>query len=105
MTVLYINSKEELDKELRTESRTVIVDFYADWCGPCRVMTPVLDFFANEYEDKAVIYKVNVDELPELATEYNISTIPTMVVFDNGVMREDKIVGTVTAKVLADNTL
>ncbi len=62
----------------------VLVDFYADWCGPCKMMSPVLSGIAEEYEGKLVIAKCNVDENMELAERYNVASIPNMQLFKNG---------------------
>lgn len=62
----------------------VIVDFWAVWCGPCRAVAPVLDDIANEYDGKLVVAKVNVDEVPNLAAKYKITSIPTMKIFNKG---------------------
>ncbi len=64
----------------------VIVDFWASWCGPCRMLAPVLEEIANEYDGRVKVCKINVDEEPELANRYNISAIPTVYVFKNGQM-------------------
>jgi thioredoxin 1 len=65
-------------------SKPVLVDFWAEWCGPCKVLAPVLDEIAKEIGEKAIIYKVNVDENGELAQKYGIRGIPTMIFFKNG---------------------
>lgn len=62
----------------------VVVDFYADWCGPCHQIAPILDTLANEHADGVLFAKVNVDEEPELARAYRISTIPAVIRFDSG---------------------
>jgi thioredoxin 1 len=69
--------------------KPVLVDFWAEWCGPCRMVGPILDEIGVEYADKIEIVKVNVDEEPHLAAEYQITGIPAMKVFQNGkVIRE-----------------
>lgn len=65
-------------------SKPVLVDFWAEWCGPCRILGPILDELATEVGDKALICKVNVDENGELAQQYGIRGIPTMIFFKNG---------------------
>jgi thioredoxin 1 len=69
--------------------KPVLVDFWAEWCGPCRMVGPILDEIGEEYADKIEIVKVNVDEEPHLAAEYQITGIPAMKVFQNGkIVRE-----------------
>ena len=63
----------------------VLVDFYADWCGPCKMLGPVLDNLAEELKGKVKIVKVNVDELSEIAQEYGVMSIPTLILFNNGI--------------------
>lgn len=65
-------------------SKPVLVDFWAEWCGPCRILGPILDELATEVGDKALICKVNVDENGELAQQYGIRGIPTMIFFKDG---------------------
>ncbi|MBX7255860.1 MAG: thioredoxin [Candidatus Hydrogenedentes bacterium] len=61
-----------------------LVDFWAEWCGPCRLMGPVLDDLAKDYGDKAKVRKVNVDNEPDLAMKFEVSSIPTLIVFKDG---------------------
>ena len=72
--------------------KPVLVDFWAVWCGPCRMMSPVVDKLAAEYADKLFVGKVNVDEVSELAERYSVSSIPTLILFKNGAM-VDRTVG------------
>ena len=62
----------------------VLIDFFADWCGPCQALMPVIDELAEEYEGKAGIYKVNVDDSQELAMQFGVMSIPTLLVFKDG---------------------
>lgn len=63
---------------------TVLVDFYADWCGPCKMMGPVIEQVAQEYDGKASFYKLNVDESPDIAQQFGVMSIPTLIVFRDG---------------------
>ncbi|MBQ4338084.1 MAG: thioredoxin [Clostridia bacterium] len=76
-------NKESFRKEVLESEKTVLVDFWAAWCGPCRMLSPVIDEIAAENSDIKVV-KINVDEQPELAQEFNIMTIPSLLVFKNG---------------------
>ena len=74
--------KENLDKNIG--AGTVIVDFYADWCAPCRRQAPVLENVARQLDSKARVYKVNIDESQDLASQYNVTSIPTILLFKDG---------------------
>ena len=82
MSVMNI-TKENFDQEVLRSDKPVLVDFWASWCGPCRMVLPLVDEIAGEREDIKVC-KVNVDEQPELAAQYRVMTIPTLMVFKNG---------------------
>ena len=82
MAVLTV-TKENFESEVLNSTQKVLVDFWAPWCGPCRMLAPVVDEVAEEREDIKVC-KINVDEEPELAIKYGIATIPTLLVFENG---------------------
>jgi thioredoxin 1 len=71
--------------------KPVMVDFWAEWCGPCRMVSPILDEIASEYADKIDIVKVNVDEEPSLAMEYGVTGIPMMAVFQGGTIAKQMV--------------
>ena len=72
------------DSVLATKNTPVMVDFWATWCGPCRMVAPVIEQVAEEYEGRAIVGKVDVDKCPELAQRYGVMSIPTVMVFVNG---------------------
>lgn len=88
-----------LDEVLKTD-QPVLVDFWAEWCGPCKMIGPVVEELAGEYDGKAVIGKVNVDENPGAAAKYGIRSIPTLLVIKGGEI-VDKQIGAVPKAVLA----
>ena len=77
---------DKFEADVLKSDKPVIVDFWAEWCGPCRMIAPVLAELAEEYKDKIVVAKVNVDNEPELAGRYNVTGIPLIGVFKNGEM-------------------
>lgn len=79
----------------------VLVDFWAEWCGPCRMIGPMIEEIAKDFEGKALVGKLNVDENRETSSFYYVQSIPTLLIFKNGQVM-DKIVGAVSKKVLTD---
>ncbi|NLM25357.1 MAG: thioredoxin TrxA [Firmicutes bacterium] len=96
---------ELTDKNFNTEvlddSGVVLVDFWAPWCGPCRMVGPIIDELASEYQGKAKIGKLNVDDNPATASKYGIMSIPTMLIFKNGEV-VDQMVGVAPKAQLVD---
>ncbi len=97
----YEFSDASFQKEVIGSDKVTLVDLWAEWCGPCKIMTPVIDELSAEYEGRAVIGKLNVDDNPEVPTQYNVRGIPTFLIFKNGELR-DKVVGAQTKQVLKD---
>lgn len=75
-------NSENFEKEVLNESKTVLVDFYADWCGPCKMMAPIIEEVGKQIQGK--VGKVNVDKNQDLAMKYNIMSIPTIIIFKEG---------------------
>jgi len=95
--VMHLNDGE-FDTEVLKSNVPVLVDFYADWCGPCHAIAPTIEALSNEFEGKVKFVKVDVDANPEVASRYEIMSIPTIMLFENGKV-EDSIVGAYPANV------
>lgn len=89
---IVILSKDNFDDTVNNSVKPVLVDFWASWCGPCRAIAPVMDELSEEYDGKALIAKVNVDNEREIAAKFRIMSIPTVMLFKGGQVVE-KIVG------------
>ena len=92
MSVVKINDSNEFTSAVLDASQPVLVDFWAPWCGPCKMVGPEVEAVAETYEGKAGVAKVNVDEQQELASKYNVMSIPTMILFKEG-KEVERIVG------------
>jgi catechol 2,3-dioxygenase len=92
---------QNFDQQVLNADKPVVVDFWADWCGPCKMLGPSLDQVAADHRERFVVAKVNVDENPELAARYEIQSIPTLLYFSGGELR-DRTVGVVSKKEIAD---
>lgn len=83
MAIMYVTDSD-FDSKVLTGDKPVLVDFWADWCGPCKMMAPVLEEVSNESAEKLTVAKLDVDHNPAIASRYGIMSIPTMIVFQNG---------------------
>jgi len=79
-----IKTTHQFDEEVLNSSKPVFVDFWAEWCGPCRAVSPAVEEVSKEYEGKVDFVKVNVDDNNELASRYNVFSIPTLAIFQKG---------------------
>lgn len=91
----------DFEQEVISSDIPVLVDFYADWCGPCKMMAPIVEKLAEIYEGKVKVGKCNVDEEGELARKYRVMSIPTMIIFVNGEVKET-IIGATSQKELEE---
>ncbi len=96
----YITATDaNFDAEVINSDKPVLVDFWATWCGPCRMIAPVIEEIASEYEGKAKVAKLDVDANPQVSMKYGIRSIPTLLIFKNGQV-VDQIVGAVPKGVI-----
>jgi thioredoxin 1 len=89
-----------LDKVLKTD-KPVVIDFWAEWCGPCRMVAPIIEQLAEEYKDNVIVGKIDVDENNDAVTKYGIRNIPTILFIKKGQVM-DKIVGTADKRLFVD---
>ena len=94
-------NKDNFSSEVLENDKLVLVDFWAEWCGPCKQISPRLEELANKYSENLTVCKVNVDENRELAVEYNIRSIPALIIFKGGEM-VDSLIGAVSLEELED---
>lgn len=84
-------SSADFQSKVLEADKPVLVDFFATWCGPCRMVAPVLDEIAEEVADKALVYKVDIDQSPDVASRYGVSSVPTLMVFENGQVKTQTV--------------
>jgi thioredoxin 1 len=84
MAVKEVSDTKTWETDVMSSSMPVFVDFWAEWCGPCRMVSPVVEELSEEYNDKVDFVKVNVDQANELASKYNVFSIPTLAIFNKG---------------------
>lgn len=101
MSKVIHSSESNFGNDVLSSDLPVFVDFWAEWCGPCRAIGPVLESLADDFDGKVKVVKINVDENGKLATEYDVSAIPSLIIFKGG-KEVDRIVGAGTKEVYAD---
>lgn len=94
-------TKQNFEAEVLQSDKPVLVDFYADWCGPCKMMAPVVEKLAQEMDGQVKVGKINVDDEPELAQKYRVISIPTFLIFKNGEVAETGV-GAMSAAALKE---
>jgi thioredoxin 1 len=95
-------SDADFEKEVLKSSEPVVVDFYAEWCGPCKAMSPALEAVANDLKGKVKVVKLDVDQNPSTAAKYDIRAMPTLLVFKDGQVVNQKVGAMVQKKQLQD---
>ncbi len=92
MSSIAVNDTE-FESEVLNASGPVLVDFWAEWCGPCKQLSPLVDELANDMQGKVKVVKVNIDEAPEAPTKYGVRGIPTLMIFKDGKVVDTKVGG------------
>ena len=86
-----IKTADEFRTKVLEAKTPVLVDFFATWCGPCRMVAPVIDEIATEKAGQVAVYKVDIDQSPDLAFKYQVSSVPTLIVFENGQIKNERL--------------
>lgn len=84
MSAIHLKDENLLEIIEKTKDKPILVDFFATWCGPCQMVAPVIEDLAQQYKDKIIVYKVDVDQHQDLAQKYGIQSIPTVMLFKDG---------------------
>lgn len=88
--MVHVLNNENFEKEVLKDEKVVLVDLYADWCGPCKILSPTVEAIAEE-EEEVKVGKLNVDENSDIAAEYGVRSIPTLLIFKNGELKEKSV--------------
>ena len=97
---ILFTSDDNFENDVLQAKKPVLLDFWAEWCGPCKAIAPILDEIATEYRDKLQVAKINIEENPQTAPKFGIRSIPTLMLFKNGAPEAQKV-GTVSKSQLA----
>ena len=92
---------ENFENEVIKSSKPIIVDFWAEWCGPCKQVAPILEEISNEMQDQVVVAKYNIDEHPNQPTKYGVRGIPTMLLFKSGELKATKVGATTKSNIVS----
>ena len=96
-----IKSTDETFNSLIKDNKILLTDFWAEWCGPCKQVAPILDEISNEMSDQVVIAKHNIDEEPNMPTKYGVRGIPTMLIFKDGALKATKVGATTKSNIVS----
>ena len=92
---------ENFETEVLKSSKLILVDFWAEWCGPCKQLEPILEEISNEMGDQVIFTKHNIDEQPNMPTKYGVRGIPTMLIFKGGELKATKVGATTKSNILS----
>jgi len=97
-------TSDTFDEAVTNAEGTVLVDFWAEWCGPCKMIAPILDEIAEEHGDNVTVVKVNVDDASDIAQRYQVMSIPTLIIFDKGEVAKKMVGASGKSKIIDELT-